>query len=249
MAQKLIISIGMVITLGVFIVNFFYPWNDEKLAKNCVSQILAQNRINGILLISNKNQIILNGQVNKSTKTKIKSLSFTQCGKTKIIDELTLSDNINKHQAWVQFEIDKVNDLILVHGKVKNQTQIKEILTIFAKNFPYMKLVHDIDLDVLINRNNPLSNHLTYLLPSIDSIKVAQIKLTENTLLLKGLVRDVNSEYLVINTLKRIFTDEVKIKNNLEKVIKNNYHIKPLEFSLDTIPPLENNLNNSTTMD
>jgi len=164
-----------------------------------------------------------------------------QYNDTELIDEPVSSSNSFKHQAWLQFQIDEVNELVSINGKLKKQAHVQEVLAVFAENFPNKTIAHDIELDVLIRPDNLLVNHLTYLLPSIDLIKVAKIKLTDNTLMLGGLVRDASSEYQVINTLKQIFTNEVIIKNSLEKVIKTNEPIKPLEFSLPALPPIENN--------
>ena len=77
------------------------------------------------------------------------------------------------------------------------------------------------------------------MLTAIEPIKVARIKLTDNTVKLEGLIRDSIYENQVLNKLKLLFSNEINIDNRLEQVIKDKNNIKPLEFSLPTLPPVE----------
>ena len=237
MAKKFVLLIGAVLILGIVL----YPnhLNKEQSTKACILHILINNKIKGLSVNVDPNQIVIQGQTSTATKDKIQDLSFLQCSRNKVITELSLNDRPLKHTAWLQFEVDEFNELISITGKLKKQIQVKEVLAIFLDNFPNKTLAHDIEIDVLIKPTSPLISHLSYLLPSIGPIKVARIKLTDTTLKLEGLVRDTNRENQLMSQLKQLFTNEVSIENQLEKVIKDNNNIKPLEFSLPEIPSIE----------
>ena len=242
MAKKIwILFFSLFSLLGI--VLFLNQKEQSLSSKSCVLKLLADNTIETSAVVEHGNQIILKGSVDKQTKYKINNLSFETCGTIEIIDGLVLNENNTKHQSWLQFEVDDVNELVSIHGKVKNQKQMKEVLTLFKENFPNKTIAHDLEIDVLINRKNSIISHLTYLLPSIKPIKVAQINLTENSIKLEGLVRDRKRQDGVINTLNLIFANEVKIENNLETVIKDKNAIKSLEFDLPPIPLPEKNPN------
>ncbi len=237
MAKKLVLIISTLLLFGI--VLYLSQLSKEQSTEVCILRVLADNSIKGLSVNVDSDQIIIKGQTSSSTRDKIQDLSFSQCGNNEVITELSLNDNTLKHTAWLQFEIDEFNELISITGKLKKQNQVKEVLEIFSDSFPNKTLAHDIEIDVLINPNSPLTNHLSYLLPSINTIKMARIKLTDTALRLEGLVRDTNRENLLLSHLKQLFTNEVSIENHLEKVIKDNNNIKPLEFSLPEIPSIE----------
>ncbi len=218
------------------IVLFLNQKEQSLSSKSCVLKLLADNGIENSAVIEHGNQVILKGSADKQTRYKINNLSFETCGTIEIIDDLVLNENNTKHQSWLQFEVDDVNELVTIHGKVKNQKQMKEVLTLFKENFPNKTIAHDLELDVFTRRKNSIINHLTYLLPLIKPIKVARINLTEKSIKLEGLVRNKKRQDDVMNPLNLIFANEVKIENNIETVIKDKTPIKSLEFDPPPIP-------------
>ncbi len=237
MANKVLLLFSIFLVLGT--VLYLIQFGKEHSTQACILQTLDDNNIQGLVLSVDSNKFVIKGQTDQATKIKIQNLSFLHCTNQHVDTEITIKDNSQKHIAWLQFEIDEVNNIISITGKLKKQKQIKEVLAIFFDNFPNMTLAHDIQIDVLIKPNNSLMNHLSYILPSIKPIKRTRIKLTEDTLILEGLVRDEQREKLVLSMLDQLFNDEINIDNKLEKVIKDNNNIKPLEFSLPDVPAVE----------
>ncbi|MBL4772562.1 MAG: hypothetical protein JKX98_02840 [Alcanivoracaceae bacterium] len=232
----LIISLLTVILIGIYILT--NNTNTEKYIALCVNEILNKAEISSIQ-IETKNRgksPILKGVTSKKKKDLVLKLLDSQCGVVEFQDFIEVKTKIEKVEAWLNFKIDNVNNIITVSGQVGSQTELHEILNSFATNDK--SITHSLS----INKQIPTIDFaidVTLIMASIENIKLADISISSSEIILKGLVRDQIRENETISKLERIFFAEKTINNQLELVVKHTKNIEGLKFDFTPVPTLE----------
>lgn len=244
MANKsgILVLLVFIISLLTFVV--FKSWHEETQLTNCIQKTLnSQQIVNIEATIKNRGQKpILSGKLTQEKKDTLLNAINNQCEVTEIQDFIEIIEPPVTIASSLNFKIDYVNNTINVSGLVNNQQQIDNILNSFKNaikdNFPPSDLDWTLAHDISMDNNSQKFDfdiHITLLFTAIHNIKLADITLEKNQLILKGIVRDQIREKETLSKIKRLFDDKYTIINQLELVIKLKPDIPGIRF--EKLPP------------
>lgn len=226
---------------------------DEKQLTTCIDEIIISQQIKDIQ-VTTKNRggkPILKGFLTQTKKNKLINSINNQCQVTEIQDFIGTIESSKAIASSLNFKIDYVNNILYISGLVKSQQQIDNILDSFKTaikgNFPPSNLDWTLSPDLSADANAQAIDYaiyITLLFTVIDNIKLADITIESNRIILKGLVRDTIRENETLSGIRKLFDDEFTIDNQLELVIKFKPDIQGIEFEkID--PPIFTNPNDN----
>ena len=218
--------------------------NPENEINNCINAILTSSTGHS-LYIETKNRgntPLLKGKADKKNKELIKNLIEKKCGPINLQDLAEESLYLPITTPSLSFEIDTVNNIIVINGSVNSKTEVSNIINSFNNALndtqQAFTLKHDFKTDRAI-RSSEYDIFVTLIIPSINNVQLAQISINNDQLTIKGLVRDKNREQETINQLTALFAEDLQIINQLELVVKHEPIIEKFKFEITPLPTIE----------
>ncbi len=249
MTKKSGLFLLLILIISVLAFLWIKEEYDEKQLTKCIDEIIISQQINSIqATIKNRGKKpILKGFLTQEKKNKIIDSINNQCQIAEIQDFIEIIEPSETIASSLNFKIDYVNNILYISGLVKSQQQIDNILdsfkTAIKDNFPPSDLDWTLSPDISVDANAQATDYaiyITLLFTVIDNIKLADITLENNQLILKGLVRDTVRENETLSGIRRLFDDEFTIDNQLELVVKFKPDIQGIEFEKLAPPKLAN---------
>ncbi len=249
MTKKSGLFLLLILIISVFSFLSIKEAYDEKQLTICIDEIINSQQINGIQ-ITTKNRgrkPILKGSLTQEKKNKLIDNINNQCQVTEIQDFIGTIESSKPIASSLNFKIDYVNNILYISGLVKSQQQIDHILdsfkTAIKDNFPPSNLDWTLSPNLSVDANAQAIDYaiyITLLFTVIDNIKLADITIENNRIILKGLVRDTIRENETLSGIRQLFDDEFTIDNQLELVVKFKPDIQGIEFEKLAPPKLAN---------
>lgn len=245
MKKSFLILLILVTSSSLYLAyNFYQKKQAENELKTCIENILMKHEISNISVITNNRgkSPILTGASNKFTKNKVLNDINKSCQVHEIQDLIEKLNIPTNNNAFINFRIDAFNNVITIKGAFNNQKEFDDILKSFNDTFLTMSIQHDVGID---SKTNPtdFALDMTLLLPSIETIRVADISIKDDKLILNGIVRDQSTELQTLQTLHQLFDDKYSIVNELlqvtDKSERNEIKIDPLPMPKLQLPQLD----------
>jgi Zn-dependent metalloprotease len=241
---KKITLVTLIAVIGLLAYILFFNGSSEAENNQCINNILMASN-NHALIIETKNRgntPILKGTASMKNKTNIIKLIREQCGPIEIQDFIEIINEVPSKLPFISFEIDNVNSIIIIDGMVNNTLEASTIIDSFNNAFIDQNKTFTIKHDIKSNdaiKPAELDLSITLLMPSIKLIQMAKVSIKDNTLTLKGLVRDKLREKETIDILEALFADELFIINQLEPVVKHAPEIEKFKYKLAPLPKID----------
>lgn len=219
MKKKLIAVLTLsTIALMYYAFNVYQNKQAEEELRACIIEILKDNTSENIT-VETKGRgkfPILTGHSNPFKKNKIIKNINKSCDVIEIEDFISDFKHINNH-PFINFSIDAFNNIITIKGAFNNQQEFQQVLKIFNDAMPKMQIQHDVKINEQI-KSTDIALDMALLLPSIKSIRVAEISINEGILRLNGIIRDPITEERTLQILHQLFDDKYNIINELQQV-------------------------------
>ena len=228
-----ILALFLFIASVLFFAIKTYLSNNQK--EKCIKTLTQSAQIS---VDFNQSTIILSGSISADRHEVVVQLIEEQCRNLTIQNNIKINAKSKFSESWLNFKIDHVNQKITILGIVNNQGDIDSILKSFSESLPNMSIEYEIDLDKHVKDKN-FAVTTMLILTVIDEIKLIDINLYKQDLIIKGLVRDKLREQQALIKLNQIFENELNIINQLELVINNKPEIDKLEFEKILLPELK----------
>jgi hypothetical protein len=231
--------ISLIIAISAIVYFIFNNNPSESDISECINNILNNSKNHSLVIITKNrgNTPILKGKATLIEKNNIIELVKKKCRSIEIQDFVEIIKQIPINLPSINFKIDHVNNIIIINSLVNNQVDANNILDSFNnafinQNIPFT-IKHDIQTNDKINPSE-FDVYITLLIPSISAVRMTDITIKGNQIIVKGLVRDKLREKETIDMLTELFADELIIINQLELVIqapvmdKYKYELSPL---------------------
>ncbi len=225
--------------------NFYHNKQAEDELKVCIDEILKNNASDNIT-VETKGRgkfPLLSGNTSKYNKDKIIKNINRLCQVNEIQDFINDLNIIKDNNSYIDFSIDSFNNIITIKGAFNNQEEFDQALKSFNDVLPNMQIQHDVKIDNEI-KSADIALDMALLLPSIKSIRVAEISIKNGKLNLNGIIRDPVIEEKTLQLLHQLFDDKYTIINELQQVIDNTekyeIEIEPPSIPKFKLPKLDN---------
>jgi hypothetical protein len=245
MIKSLKFRVISLITIMSIIVYFLINYGpSESDNSQCINNIL-KNTNGHSLIIETKNRgntPILKGKATLKDKNKIITLINKNCHSLEIQDFVETIKPLPINSPILNFEIDHFNRIISINSTVNNQLEANNIINSFNDALNDQVVPFTIKHDIKTNEQIKPSEfdlYITLLMPSISLVKMTNITIKDDRLIIKGLVRDKSREKETLEKLNTLFADEFIIINQLELVVKHAPVTEKYKFELAPMPTID----------
>jgi len=231
-----ILSLFVVLTL-LFMASIYFKKSDEKALVECVNKVSTSLNIIGLKTdVSGRvDSPIISGKTSTKDKQAFKQLITEQCQIHSFEDLIVEENEFDLKIAHINFKLDGFNQVGTITGIVNSVNEQQETLANFTdalnKHYGPWTIMHDIIVSKQVD-NSEFSINISLVFAAISLIRVTDITLTNNQIIVKGLVRSKSDEQQSISQLQQIFQSDLEIVNQLEAVVKEAGEAEELEIEL-----------------
>ena len=236
MGKKLFIAL-VLISIAFF---FYWSMGTEKRISNCIDKLIADNNLQNITSkTQNRGKFpILEGELTKEQHKHLISQIQQTCDVAEVQDFIKVVENEAPLFAELNIQIDSFNHIIYLRGVVNDKREHDDIIENVMAVSPDYTLSHQIYIDDRVKKIE-FAENIALLIPAISEIKYSDITVSENQVILKGLIRDKIRFDETMSQLNELLADNFEIINQLELGIETEIEIENLEFEKPELPELD----------